>query len=96
MSKDTISQMSSSDDTPYDPNDPEAVASFWEGAKITHRGKVVGTARRPGQRGPQKAPKKVQVTLRLSPEVLAFFKSKGKGWQVRLNNALKEYVELHQ
>ena len=48
-----------------------------------------------GQRGPQKAPTKVQVTLRLSPEVEAYFRSSGKGWQSRIDDVLKTYVSQH-
>lgn len=45
--------------------------------------------RRPGRRGPQRAPVKRQVTLRLDPEVLDFFKATGTGWQTRINEALR-------
>lgn len=69
----------------YDPNDPAAVDAFWDAA----------TVRRRGERGPQKAPTKEQVSLRLSPEVLAYFKAGGSGWQTRLDQALKEYVRKH-
>jgi len=41
-------------DTPYDPNDPDAVAAFWDGARITLKGKTIGVACRPGARGPGK------------------------------------------
>ena len=41
-------------------------------------------------RGPQKAPKKVKVTIRLSPEVVEHFKAQGKGWQSRLDETLKK------
>ena len=43
-------------------------------------------------RGMQKTQTKIPVSIRLSPEVLVYFKSKGKGWQTRLDDALKEYV----
>ncbi|MBF0544326.1 MAG: BrnA antitoxin family protein [Candidatus Riflebacteria bacterium] len=43
-------------------------------------------------RGIQKAPKKEPVTLRLSREVLDFFKASGRGWQTRINNALLNLV----
>lgn len=46
-------------------------------------------------RGPQKAPKKVPVSVRLSQEVVEYFKSSGKGWQTRMDEILKEYVENH-
>jgi len=42
-----------------------------------------------GQRGPQKAPTKVPVSIRLSDDVLRHFKSTGNGWQTRLDNALR-------
>lgn len=48
-----------------------------------------GTLRARGQRGPQKAPVKKPVSIRLSPEVLAHFKATGAGWQTRLDDALK-------
>ena len=37
-------------------------------------------------------PKK-QVTLRLDPDVLEFFRSQGKGYQSRINAVLRKYVE---
>ena len=44
-------------------------------------------------RGPQKAPTKVATTIRLDPEVIAFFKARGKGWQSRINDVLRAVVE---
>lgn len=41
-------------------------------------------------------PVKQAVSLRLSPEVLSFFKAKGAGWQTRLDNALKLLVRAAQ
>lgn len=38
---------------------------------------------------------KERVTIRLSPEVTDFFRSQGRGWQTRLDEALKEYVREH-
>jgi uncharacterized protein (DUF4415 family) len=49
-------------------------------------------ARQPGQRGPQKAPTKVPVTLRLDRDVVEAFKADGAGWQTRINSALKKIV----
>lgn len=43
-------------------------------------------------RGPQKAPTKVAISIRLSPQVLEYFKSLGKGWQTDLDEVLREYV----
>ena len=35
------------------------------------------------------------VSIRYSPEVLAFFKSTGEGWQSRMDGVLRDYV-AHQ
>ena len=44
-------------------------------------------------RGQQKVPLKVQVSIRLSPEVINYFQSKGKGWQTKIDKILSEYVK---
>jgi uncharacterized protein (DUF4415 family) len=54
--------------------------------------KAVAAKRKPGQRGPQVAPTKQLVSVRYSPEVLAFFKASGAGWQSRMDDALKQWV----
>jgi uncharacterized protein (DUF4415 family) len=44
---------------------------------------------RRGQRGPQKAPRKVAVSIRLSRDVVDAFKAKGPGWQSRIDETLR-------
>ena len=46
--------------------------------------------RKIGERGPQVAPVKQQVTLRLDQDVLNTFRSTGAGWQGRINEALRK------
>jgi uncharacterized protein (DUF4415 family) len=46
-------------------------------------------------RGPQNVPLKVPVSIRLSPDVVEYFKSQGKGWQTKINDVLHEYVKTH-
>jgi uncharacterized protein (DUF4415 family) len=48
------------------------------------------TPRKRGQRGPQKFPTKRQITLRLDPDVVDFYKSTGDGWQTRINLTLRK------
>lgn len=43
----------------------------------------------PRMRGPQQAPTKQQVTLRLDADILAKFRATGAGWQARINAVLK-------
>lgn len=47
-------------------------------------------------RGRPKSEKTKQiVSVRYSPEVLAFFKSSGEGWQSRMDKVLRNYVSRH-
>ena len=45
-------------------------------------------------RGPQKAPTKTLVSLRLSGDVIEKFKAGGPGWQTRIDAALRKAVGL--
>jgi prevent-host-death family protein len=44
---------------------------------------------------PKSESKKLLVSVRYSPEVVAYFKSTGEGWQSRMDSVLREYVERH-
>lgn len=44
---------------------------------------------------PKTENKKLLVSVRYSPEVVAYFKSTGEGWQSRMDGVLREYVERH-
>ena len=50
-------------------------------------------ALKPKRGRPPKANPKELVSLRLSPEVLRHFRAKGRGWQTKLDDVLKEQVE---
>jgi uncharacterized protein (DUF4415 family) len=52
---------------------------------------VVEAWRRTRGRPPKEITKR-QVTLRLSPEVLAYFRAQGSGWQTRIDEVLNRYV----
>ena len=75
-------------DGPYDPNDAEAARAWLAQADLVRHGRTV----RRGKRGPQKAPTKKLVSLRLSPEVIDHFKATGRGWQTRIDGALLESI----
>ena len=40
-------------------------------------------------------PTKSHVTLRLDNDIISIFKAEGKGYQTRINNALREYISEH-
>jgi len=39
---------------------------------------------------------KQQITLRLDPDVLRFFRKHGRGYQTTINAVLRKYMEAHQ
>ena len=38
---------------------------------------------------------KQRISIRLSPEVVTQFKATGRGWQTRMNDALKDWLRTH-
>lgn len=77
--------------TPIDhPENPEWTAEDFANAKPAAELPEAIKAFFPKTRGPQKAPKKVAVSIRLSTEVVDYFKSGGPGWQNRIDEALRK------
>jgi len=68
----------------YDHNDPDQVAAFFATARVV---------RKPG-RPKAEAPKQF-TGLRLDVDILEAFRATGKGWQTRMNNALREWLNEH-
>lgn len=52
--------------------------------------------RKVGVRGPQKAPTKERITIRLSREVVRNFRATGEGWQTRVDAVLQEWLKRHK
>lgn len=44
------------------------------------------------KRGPQKAPKKVPISIRLSPDVAEGLRATGHGWQIRADDVLRAWL----
>jgi uncharacterized protein (DUF4415 family) len=59
---------------------PELGHAFWQNAKVVMPS---GAA-------------KVPISMRLDPEVIAWFKQSGKGYLSRMNAVLKAYVDAQQ
>ena len=68
----------------YDPNDPAQVANFFASAKVV---------RKPGR--PKAASTKIPTAIRLSSDVVEYFKSTGAGWQSRIDSALRDWMSGH-
>jgi uncharacterized protein (DUF4415 family) len=79
-----------------DPDNPVWTAADFKRARPAAEvfPRIVEAYRRRRGRGPQKAPTKKLVSLRLDRDVLQRFRATGKGWQARINPALREAVGL--
>lgn len=83
--------------------DPDEASEWTEKqfdrVEIAVGGKVVcpaqGTLTRPRGR-PKKANTKVHTHIRLSPQVLQHFRATGRGWQTRIDEVLRKWVESHR
>ena len=57
-------------------------------SELTHQ--IVERAAR--RRGPQTAPPKERITIRLDADIAAHFRASGPGWQTRLNDVLRQAI----
>jgi uncharacterized protein (DUF4415 family) len=73
-------------DAPYNAHSAQDVSRFWANATVM-------PPRLRGQRGPQRAPTKQVVSMRLDRLVVDHFKAEGRHWQTRVNDALLKIVE---
>lgn len=68
-------------------SDPDAVpftdAEWVQVKPLVRRGRPLGSGT------------KTQVTLRLDVDVVDKFRATGEGWQTRINDALKSWVQTH-
>ena len=63
-------------------------------ASELHPGLVEASKRARGR--PKKNACKEPITIRLDPKIVQHFKDQGDGWQTKINDVLKEYVEEHE
>jgi uncharacterized protein (DUF4415 family) len=48
------------------------------------------------RKGFKPVPAKKQLTLRIDQDVIEFFRTQGQGYQTRINQLLRAYMEAHQ
>ena len=75
---------------------PELTDAMVARAEISHGEQLIRLGEGPltqALRGrPKSANPKQQRSIRFSPDVLAYFRATGKGWQTRMDAALKEWI----
>ena len=76
-----------------DPDDaPHLDREWFERVEIREGCRLIRPARAVGR--PKKDAPKIAVNIRLDPEVLAYFRATGRGWQSRINEVLRKAVGL--
>ena len=79
-----------------DDTNPEWTDEMFAHAKPFYDSSVSEEFKEEVRRGrPFKMVKKVQTTIRYNVEVIDYFRATGKGWQTRMNDVLKDYMEQH-
>lgn len=85
-----------------DPDNPESTEDelaqaipMAEALPELHAALIAEIAKRKAGR-PKAAVTKQTIAIRLDPDVLAAFKATGPGWQTRMNEALREWIERHR
>jgi uncharacterized protein (DUF4415 family) len=51
---------------------------------------------RPVRGRPRSVAPKERITIRVSPDVLAKFRAGGRGWQTRIDSALRDWLKTHR
>jgi len=73
-----------------DPDDaPELDAQFFQEADLYQGDQLI----RRGRGRPKLSSRKVLLSVRYSPEVVAYFRQTGEGWQSRMDAVLREYIQ---
>jgi uncharacterized protein (DUF4415 family) len=75
-----------------DPDNPEWTAEDFALAKKPEEALAADVLSVFKRRGPQRAPTKIPVSIRLSPDVVTYFKKQGPRWQSRIDDTLKKVV----
>lgn len=82
-------------DIVHDQDSPATTEADWANAFVSHNAVELHNEVVRRKRGQNKQPVKKQVAIRFDVEVLDKFKATGKGWQTRMNDALKEWLKEH-
>jgi len=74
--------------------EPPVLTAEWFAKARPAREALPASALAAAKRGRPKAGEtKEAVNIRFSPDILAAFRATGRGWQTRINDALREWLE---
>ncbi len=79
-----------------DEDNPEWTLADFERARPANEVLPTSLLRKLGIRGPQKAPTKELISIRLTHDVVESFRATGDGWQTRIDRVLKEWLQAHR
>lgn len=68
---------------------PEWTTEMFDAADIRLGGKLVRRGR------PDGSGQKISTTIRFDAEVIDAFRATGRGWQTRMNDALRDWLKTH-
>ena len=77
-----------------DPEMTDAENPEWSEAMFSRAQPGTAAARKVGR--PKATSPKQSTTLRLDEDVIEYFKRGGRGWQTRMNEALRKYIAEHR
>jgi uncharacterized protein (DUF4415 family) len=78
-----------------DDDSPATTEADWNGAFVCRSAEELHTEVVQRTRAANKNPLKELVAIHYESEVLEKFRATGKGWQSRMNDALKEWLNQH-
>lgn len=73
-----------------------SVRQALRGEVIVHTPEQIMARGRGRPVGSVKADAKEHINIRLSPDVLEYFRAAGEGWQTRIDAALRHYIAQHE
>lgn len=77
-----------------DPDDAPELTEAWFEAAYQYQGDTL-VKRGRGRPPIPMSDRKVPVKIRYDPDVVEAFRQTGKGWQTRMNQALRQYLKEH-
>jgi len=84
-----------SPDTP-DKDSPEWTDNMFREATTLEKSDLPPAFKQAARRGrPKSSAPKQAISIRLSPDVVTSFRAMGRGWQGRIDEVLKDWLERH-